>query len=263
MGSEGSGISGPFSASPGPSLLLKEGAWFIADAHYAHYHSELYDFLSSLSDGDLPPQMILMGDVFDLLFGYAPNSIEPNRKMVDLLKRMSFHTEIVYLEGNHDFGLKRVFGDSIRVVERSRQPLVARCGETRIALHHGDILQGRGYEIYTAWIRNPVVDTTLNLIDTATKGAIIGWLERYNRKKRPCYPIENFEELVKKRLEIVKKECLFDIWIEGHFHQNVHFGFGDVEYINLPAYACSRSHIMLKRTKKGLEFVEIKDRDEL
>ena len=242
-------------------LTLKPGAWLIADAHYAHYQPALYEFLSSLSEEDLPPQMILMGDIFDLLFGYAPNSIEPNRKMVDLLKRISLRTEVVYLEGNHDFGLKRIFGDSMRIVERSEQPLIADFGDKRVALHHGDLLQGAGYEIYTAWIRNPLVDTVLNGIDTLTGGAIIGWLERYNRKKRPCYRIENFEERVKNRLGIIKKRYLFDIWVDGHFHQNTHLVFEDAEYLNLPAYACSRSFTVVKRTEKGLEFVETKDRN--
>jgi len=244
-----------------PSMTLKEGAWLIADAHYAHYNPSLYEFLSSVLDEDLPPQMILMGDIFDLLFGHAPNSIEPNRKMVDLLKRISMRTEIVYLEGNHDFGLKRVFGDSIRVFERSKQPLIATFADKSVALHHGDILQGTGYEIYTAWIRNPLVDRVLNLIDTFTGGAIIRWLEGYNRRKRPCYRIEDFEERAKNRLGIIKKRYLFDIWIDGHFHQNVHLKFGDIEYRNLPAFACSRSYLIVKSSNDGMEFVEVKDRN--
>ena len=246
---------------PPSSILLKEGAWLIADAHYAHYNTKLYDFLSALGPADLPPQMILMGDIFDLLFGHAPNSIEPNRKMVDLLQRISMRTEVIYLEGNHDFGLKEIFGGSMRVVERSKQPLIASFAGKRVALHHGDILQGMGYEIYTAWIRNRWVDGILNRIDTFTEGAVIGWLERYNRKKKPCYRIENFENRVKERLEIIKKRYLFDIWIDGHFHQNVHLAFEDVEYVNLPAFACSGSFTIIKSGKNGLEYVESKDRN--
>ena len=259
--SDGSGVADSTRNTQHATLILKEGAWLIADAHYAHYNTSLYDFLSKLEPEDLPPQMIFMGDIFDLLFGHAPNSIESNRKMVDLLERISMQTEVVYLEGNHDFGLKEIFGNTIKIVERSQQPLIAIFADRRIALHHGDILQGIGYEIYTAWIRNRWVDRILNRIDTICNGAIIRWLENYNRKKRPCYRIEGFEERMRERMKIMKEKYSFDIWIDGHYHQNVMFRFTDVEYVNLPAFACSGSYTIMKNSGNGIEFKESKDRN--
>ncbi|WP_201352765.1 UDP-2,3-diacylglucosamine diphosphatase [Hydrogenimonas urashimensis] len=250
-----------FSRNPDAPFLLKPGAWFIADAHYASYQPRLYDFLASVKESDLPSQLVLMGDIFDLLFGDAPNSIEPNRKMVDLLKRISLRTEILYLEGNHDFGLKRIFADAIRIVERQKQPLILSVEGRTVALHHGDILQGLGYEIYTAWIRHPWVNRALNLIDTLTGGKIIGWLEDYNRKKKPCYRIGDFEKRTRKRLETLQKRYRFDIWIDGHFHQNVRLNYGDIDYINLPAFACDGSYTIMKTDAEGLAFEKVKDRN--
>jgi len=106
-------------------IILKDGAWFVADSHYAHYNTALYDFLSSL------------------------------------LKQIARQCEVIYLEGNHDFGLEPIFGGSVLVVPRSDQPLLAACGEKVVALHHGDLLQGAGYEIYTALIRNGYIDRIL------------------------------------------------------------------------------------------------------
>ncbi len=250
----------PMSDARSP-IRIQPGAWLIADAHYADYNPKLYDFFSKLRAEELPPQLFLMGDIFDLLFGHAPNSIEPNRKMVDLLQRISMQTEIFYLEGNHDFGLKEIFGDSMKIVERSQQPLIATFGDRRIALHHGDIIQGIGYEIYTAWIRNPWVDRFLNGIDTIQDGAIIKWLEGYNRKKRPCYRIEDFKERMNERMQILKKRYRFDIWIDGHYHQNVRYRFDDIEYVNLPAFACTESFMLLNSSDRGIEYKESKDRN--
>ncbi len=243
--------------SGGFDISLKDGAWLIADSHYAHYNTALYDFLSSVDPADLPPQLLLMGDIFDLLFGNAQNSIQPNRKMVDLLKQIARQCEVIYLEGNHDFGLGPLFDGAVRVVPRSRQPLSAACGGKLIALHHGDLLQGVGYEIYTALIRNSYIDRILNLADSASNGAVIGWLERYNRNKKPCYKIDDFEKRMQSRLDILKKRYDFDIWIEGHFHQNIRFEYDNVSYFNLPAFACAKTYIVTRLIGDSVEFEEI------
>ncbi len=240
-------------------ITLKPGAWFLADAHYSRFKPRLYDFLSALRSEEFPPQLVLMGDIFDLLFGHAPNSIEPNRKMVDLLLRISERVETIYLEGNHDFGLREIFGDAMRIVPRSMQPLMTTFGEKRIALHHGDILQGIGYELYTAWIRNRWVDRTLNRIDTWKNGVIIDWLERYNARKRPCYRIGGFEKKMRERMERLRRRWQFDLWIDGHYHQNVRFRFGEIEYINLPAYACDGTYTILKGSGDMPELEVAKD----
>jgi len=241
-----------------PSSILKNGAWLIADAHYARYNSALYNFLVSLKDSDLPPQLILMGDIFDLLFGYAPNSIESNLKMVDLLKYTGKKTEIIYLEGNHDFGLKPIFGDFMKIVSRDEQPLIMSANGKLIALHHGDIMQGVGYEIYTELIRNRWIDHILNSIDSLQNGSIIEWLERYNRKKKLCLSINDFENIVLERLEILGQKFKFDYWIEGHFHQNREFNFNEKKYYNIPAFACCQSYIVVKLSESGINFIEKK-----
>ncbi|WOE70636.1 UDP-2,3-diacylglucosamine diphosphatase [Hydrogenimonas thermophila] len=238
-------------------LTLKDGAWLIADAHYAHYNTALYDFLSC-KDEDLPPQLILMGDIFDLLFGNAPNSIEPNLKMVDLLKSIAKKVEVIYLEGNHDFGLKTIFGDSIKIVPRTKQPLFMSANSKVVALHHGDMMQGIGYEIYTALIRNRWIDRVLNTIDSLRDGKIIDWLERYNRQKKPCYSIDSFENIVSQRLDILEQKFEFDYWVEGHFHQNVQYNFNEKKYCNLPAFACCQSYIVVKLSESGINFIEKK-----
>ncbi len=235
-------------------IAIKEGAWLIADSHYAYYNTTLYDFLSKIEPKNLPPQLILMGDIFDLLFGNAQNSIQPNRKMVDLLKQIARVCEVIYLEGNHDFGLEPIFGGVVRVVPRSSQPIFAKVGRFRVALHHGDTLQGVGYELYTAAIRNRYVDKTLNLLDTLSDGAVIGWLERYNRKKRPCYEIDDFEERMQRRLETLRRKYTFDYWVEGHFHQGIGFSYKGISYFNLPAFACAKRYIVIRSFEDSIEF---------
>jgi len=236
------------------TITLKEGAWLIADAHYAHYQRTFYSFLSSFTPSELPPQIILMGDIFDLLFGHAPNSIAPNMEMVQLLQTISQTCEVIYLEGNHDFGLDSIFGESIRVIKRADQPLMATLGNQTIALHHGDILQGIGYEIYTALIRHPWIDRLLNRIDTLKQGAIIQWLENYNRQKDPCYRIEAFESRICKRLDQLMERFNFDIWVEGHQHQDRSLEYRGRYYRNIPAFICGNYWVVVTYDGKRIAF---------
>ena len=119
-------------------------------------------------------------------------------------------------------------------------------------------MQGVGYEIYTALIRNRWLDLLLNSIDSLRSGSIIGWLEDYNLQKKLCLPIEKFEEKVFQRLEVLEKRFKFDYWIEGHFHQNAKLTFNGKKYCNLPAFACCQSYIVVKLCESGINFIEKK-----
>jgi len=222
-----------------PDLRLREGAWLIADAHYAPARPQLYHtLLLARNKGLLPDQIILFGDIFDLLFGDAPVSIEPNRKMVDLLIEIAREREVIYLEGNHDFGLAPLFGDVMRVVPRTAQPLIAEWAGKRWGLHHGDLLEGKGYELYTALIRGRGAVRGLNALDRLTGGRVMARLQKYNAKKAPCREISGFYEKQKKKMDILMKMYPLEGWLEGHYHQDRAYRYGKIGYINLPAFMC-------------------------
>ena len=168
---------------------------------------------------------------------------------------MSHLCEMIYLEGNHDFGLRKIFGGSARIVERKAQPLMATMANRKIALHHGDIYQGIGYEVYTTLIRNPLIDRALNLYDSISDGQIIRRLEVYNRQKDPCYRIDDFEEKVRRKMRRLKKRYRFDLWIEGHYHQNCDFEVEGVRYRNLPAWICGNKYMEIVEEKGVIAFI--------
>jgi len=59
------------------------------------------------------------------------------------------------------------------------------------------------------------------------------------------------------RLDTLKRRYRFDIWIEGHFHQNIRFDYGGMSYFNLPAFACAKTYIVTRLIGDSLEFEEI------
>ena len=66
--------------SPKP-LQLHDGAILIGDAHYSHLRPQFLDFLKTIASGKIKTtQLILMGDIFDQLFGGVAFTLERNEK---------------------------------------------------------------------------------------------------------------------------------------------------------------------------------------
>lgn len=224
---------------------LKEGAILVADAHYAPWRTPFLDFLKALETGAVKtPQLILMGDIFDLLFGPIPATHRLNHEALVLLNRLSQRMEIVYLEGNHDFLLKEVL-PNIRVFERHEQPWIVGYEGKQIAFSHGDRCMGWGYELYTALIRNRILLHLLRWIDSAGRGFIVRFLENAMKRKNHCKPIEEFDQLTLNRL----MQCGDDsagVVIEGHFHQNRALDTSHFHYINVGAFACNERYFTVQ-----------------
>ncbi|MCF6309008.1 MAG: metallophosphoesterase [Sulfurimonas sp.] len=227
------------------AIEILEGAFIVSDAHYSHKRPQLLDFIKDIHLKKLQPtQLILMGDIFDALFGGVPFTEKINKEMIKLINEISLYIEVVYLEGNHDFNLRKIF-PRVRVFPISMQPVICRYGNKKILLAHGDIESDIGYRIYTALIRNPFVLFLLTIIDTISRHYILKRLDNYLSKKDDCKEFPGLREYMSKRLEN-KYSC--DHFIEGHFHQNKSIKFDDFTYINLGVFACNQRYFVVKST---------------
>ena len=228
------------------NFLLKEGAFLLSDVHYSHTRPHFLNFLHAIKAKKLrPTQLIFMGDIFDALFGGIAKSYEPNQEAITLLNELSLEIEVLYLEGNHDFNLAAIFPHAM-VVPLQKQPMACRYEEKKILLAHGDFISGIGYKIYTKLIRNSIVLGVLNCINFLGNNVILKKLDAYLCKKDDCKEIENFEQIVRKRLENIMA-C--DYFIEGHFHQNKQYKVENFSYINLGAFACNQRYFVVKSSK--------------
>ena len=212
----------------GVTPTLKEHALFIADAHYPHHGDEFLQILLKLENGEIKtPQLFLMGDVFDLLFGHNNYIQTFSQEAIALLQNISKTTETIYLEGNHDFCLKEVF-PNIQVYSREEQPLHYRLGKQDVYLSHGDKYETNfGYGLYSKLLRNKLLLTLLRPLEKLIIDDRIAKL----KKKKICKKFSNYQE----RFEAIAKHYPENsLIIEGHFHQSlVH-----KNYISLPSLAC-------------------------
>ena len=209
-------------------ISIQEQAIFIADSHYPHHGDAFFTLLKKLENGEIKtPQLFLMGDNFDLLFGYNDYIQSFSKEAITLLKRLSQKVEIHYFEGNHDFCLKELFPD-IQVYSREEQPITFTYHEKKVALSHGDkYATGVGYNLYCKILRNK---KTLIFLKPFEK-AIIDYRMRKLSQKHICFNFVGFEKRVE---EILQHYSQADLVIEGHFHQCKTIG----KYVSLPSLAC-------------------------
>ncbi|MCW8837370.1 MAG: UDP-2,3-diacylglucosamine diphosphatase [Thiovulaceae bacterium] len=230
-------------------IEIKDGAFVVSDAHYSHKRPHLLNFFKDIQSKKLKPtQLILMGDIFDVLIGGVKKTIESNEEIVNVLNDISKDIEVVLLEGNHDFNLKNIF-KSVKIFALSEQPIECKIDSKKAYLAHGDFDGGFWYKFYTLFIRNPFILSILSLINKIFNNIILDKLDKYLDKKDDCKKIENFENIIKKRID-EKFEC--DYFIEGHFHQNKNIKLKKIYYINLAAFACNQRYFIVRFVNKEL-----------
>jgi UDP-2,3-diacylglucosamine hydrolase len=219
------------------NIEINEGAIFVADAHYPHHGNEFLELLYKLKDGEIiTPQLFLMGDIFDLLFGYNDYILTFCDEAITLLRKLSKTIEIYYFEGNHDFCLKDVFAN-MHVYSRDEQPVAIKIGEKKAFISHGDKYEaGYFYGIYCNLLRNKI---TLNILKPFEKMIIDHQMSRLSAKII-CRKMLNFEQKVEAIMSHYPKEA--NVVIEGHFHQAVKIG----KYVSLPSLACQKMYAIVQ-----------------
>lgn len=230
-------------------LPIQESAIFVADSHFNQQRNAFYLFLEQLNNNTITTtQLFLMGDMFEFITQESHYFVEQNKKVITLLNELSLRIEIIYLEGNHDYNLEKLF-PHITVISRKNQPLMAQYHQQTVALSHGDNFTPFFYNLYCAIIRNKPLLLFLNAID------FNHWLSKKIdhalSAKNICHTFTHFEQWVEKRLEHYDA----DLIIEGHFHQGKEFIFAQKRYLNVPSLFCSQEYIVLHNNqfiKKGI-----------
>ena len=234
------------------SLSIKEGAFLLGDAHYSHLRPQLEGFLQDIKSCKLKPtQLILLGDIFDALFGGVPITKEVNKNIINLINDISTKIEVIYLEGKHDFNLKNIF-PNVKIFTISKQPVECNYKNKKVFIAHGDIESPVMYKVYTAIVRDKFVLFLLNILNNLSGNKIIMRLNDYLSKKEDCNKFTNFNEFIIRRLSGNYK-C--DYFIEGHFHQNKSVKFDDFIYTNLASFACNQRYFTVKSSQE-LELLE-------
>jgi len=220
-------------------LNIHEDAIFVADSHYSDKNEQFLTFLQKIKSKEVETsQLFFMGDMFDFISSESKYFILKNKKLIDLINELSNSIEIIYLEGNHDYNMQKLF-ENVKVYKRENQPLLAKYKDKSVALSHGDNFINWQYDLYCSIIRNTYLLKFLNFIDF--NFFISKRIEKSLVAKNICHKIKNYENIVKKRTNNYKS----DIIIEGHYHQGDIYTINNQKYVNIPSLCCSNKYIRL------------------
>ncbi len=224
-------------------LNIKQGAIFVADSHYNEKNKQFLVLLEKLDKKDIKTtQLFLMGDMIDFISGESRYFVQRNSDVINLINKLSNDMDIIYLEGNHDYNLEKLF-PKVKVIKRENQPLFAKFENKTISLAHGDNFINWKYDLYCKFIRNTIFLRFMNFIDI--NYFISKKIENALVKKNICHKMKNFEQIVSKRL----KNYNTDIVIEGHYHQGNNYLIDEKEYINIPSLCCQNLYIKIIDSK--------------
>ena len=237
---------------------LKDNAILISDVHFNENRQEFEKFLNLIETKQIKTtQIILFGDIFDLLISQIKYTIKVNYKIIQQLDDTAKEIEVIYLEGNHDFNLKPIF-KNIKVIPISNQPLLFKFKKNQLLFSHGDMNIGLNYKIYLNIIRNRTILFVLNFVDgKLLKDKIVKSIFIWLKKKNICKEFDTFNSFITKRLKKFKDLSNIDFIVEGHFHQGKSVKFNNLLYVNIPSFACEKSFFIIKSTLESFSFFKV------
>jgi metallophosphoesterase len=250
--------------------IIKDGAIFIGDAHENVKRDGFLKFLHAIDSGKIPepPQIFLLGDMFDFLSGESEYTINFYAEHLRLINKISEKIEIFYFEGNHDFRLSNLFNKTrdfwdghevqsyknVKIYDISAQPANFKTiNEEHVQIAHGDIFLPFIDKYALRFLRVKWFLKFMNALDKFLHFKISKSILARLTKKNLDYKIPNFEELMSRHLRGYNANII----IEGHYHQGRQFNIYDKFYINLPCFACEQSYFVVEYAQQKLNLLKM------
>ncbi|MEA3465807.1 MAG: UDP-2,3-diacylglucosamine diphosphatase [Thermodesulfobacteriota bacterium] len=200
---------------------------FIADAHLTDPNDASYrhliEFLSA-QRGQIR-HLILLGDIFEFWVGYRHCVFSAYLPLLQMLQQLHADgTQIVMVEGNHDFHMGPFFSDTLHstiISDGDRLHLDNTC----VYLCHGDTLAATpNYLRLRRFFRSAFARLLIRLLPADTTWKIAETLGNASRKHRQKQPQRN-RTLPKQAISqqaTLQFDQGCDAFICGHFHQPWH-----------------------------------------
>ena len=213
-------------------------AIFLADAHLRNPDDANYRALLEFLDAqkgriDL---LALLGDICEFMVGLPDGVFPPYRPLFDLLADLQRNgTQLVYVEGNHDFHLARYFDRNLPCRVFPDHGAIDLDGR-RVLLEHGDLANphDRGYRLLRGFWRSSALRLLIKLLPPGATWAIgqnACSVSRQRRPRRSDDPRPARDILLPYARHRLAEG--YDVMVTGHFHQPFREKIGSGELLAL------------------------------
>lgn len=223
----------------------------LGDAHLREGDPELVAFIRFLDT--LPDEvttLAILGDLFAVWIGSDDLQQQHHRRVLEALGRLRRRgCRLVYIEGNHDFFLRRLPGGGpFDLLEERSLDLDLAARRTHLA--HGDLVN-TGDRRYRAWRRvskSRMFYGTFGLLPAGARQRIAAGLERRlartNMAFRRGFPYRECETYARERIGAGIDRIVF-----GHFHEELQIqyrvGGREGSVFVLPAWRDGRRYLRI------------------
>lgn len=195
---------------------------FLADAHLLNPEDDNYRRLLALlqrEEGQVRT-LYLLGDIFEFWVGYKHVVFTPYVPILEALRHLhASGTQIVWIEGNHDFHLGPFIRDTLQATIYPQEATITLDGK-KIFLCHGDLIDAhdKGYRLYRALLRSHFVGKVVDLFVSPDRlWHFSRYLSARSKAKRHHRPARDPRPMLmahaQKRFD---EGC--EVVITGHFH---------------------------------------------
>ncbi|MBI3399742.1 MAG: UDP-2,3-diacylglucosamine diphosphatase [Deltaproteobacteria bacterium] len=192
-------------------------AIFIADAHLKGLNDpnqkHLCSFLEPLKDID---KLFILGDLFEFWTGHNQVLEHCYAPVLSQFKRLKQNgTEIIYIEGNHDFSVAPFFKEILGGEVYPDSADINLDGK-RFFLAHGDIVEhSAGYKIWRSFLRSSIFNLIIKITPPAFVWGVAMCLSKTSRRNHKMG-----DRLDTRQREFAQDKIRegFDIVILAHSH---------------------------------------------
>lgn len=205
-------------------------------------------------------RVLILGDLFDLWFGWKQLQF---KFQTDILFKMnnlaSSGLRMDYLEGNRDFGISKLEGQTFQDVIAKHYEFT--WGDHSICAEHGDLINRDDlqYRSFRAITKNPISYFLIGHLPSSWLLRIGTNLEKSLKNTNQKYRINYPEEACKKFRDAAFKRGA-DIVIAGHFHQEKilkeKLNSRTVWFFNLPGWETGFRYLTIPDTKDDPYFAD-------
>lgn len=211
-------------------------ALFLADAHLRRPADQNYRVLLEFLEEQCGKTdlLVLLGDIFEFWIGKATVSAD-HAPLIDMLERLHRQgTQLVYVEGNHDFHLGPVFTRRLNCLVFPNGGSIDLDGR-RVYLDHGDLANANdtGYRHLRRLLRSDLARILIRVLPRRLLVAIgdrMGHASRKNSAER--YSRWPARETTRPFVNALLAQG-FQTVVTGHYHQPFHEKQGDGEHVAL------------------------------
>lgn len=232
-------------------------AVFLADAHLRQPTDDNYRvLLSFLAEQEgRTDLLVLLGDICEFLVGYPDSVFPPYAPLFETLAQLQRSgTQLIYVEGNHDFHLEPAF--------RNRFPCrllpdggILDLDGRRVLVVHGDLANpaDRGYRRLRSILRSTPVRLLIRALPAAWSWRFAEQMSQASKRSRN----KKCRQWPARDILIAYAETQFatgcSAIVTGHFHQPLHEQLANGELVALGDWITQYSYAVWEDGKFRLE----------